>query len=264
MSSKSKVTYSRRDLLQMCGGVAAIFTVGTAGAYTYRKYNQPRTRVGIYRVTAYDKPLEKTIREGLLNFPDVIRRAQAGTVVLKPNLVEYDRSRSVNTNPAVVAAAIAAFRSVGAKNVVVAEGPGHCRDTEWLLEGSDLEHAITTESARFVDLNLDAAHPVKLIPNYMKLDELSFGNTLLGASLIVSLPKLKTHHWAGVTLSLKNMFGTVPGALYGWPKNVLHWNGIDNSIVAINGSLKPHFAIVDGIEGMEGDGPLRGETVRSN
>ena len=34
-----------------------------------------------------------------------------------------------------------------------------------------------------------------------------FGGTLLGASLIVSMPKLKTHHWAGVTLSLKNMFG---------------------------------------------------------
>lgn len=67
-----------------------------------------------------------------------------------------------------------------------------------------------------------------------------------------------------MTLSLKNMFGTVPGALYGWPKNILHWNGIDNSIVAINGSLKPHFAIIDGIHGMEGDGPLRGETVQSN
>ncbi len=148
--------------------------------------------------------------------------------------------------------------------LLLPKDPANCRDTEWLLEGSDLEHAITTESSRFVDLNLDATHPVKLIPNYMKLDELSFSNTLLGASLIVSMPKMKTHHWAGVTLSLKNMFGTVPGALYGWPKNILHWNGIDNSIVAINGSLKPHFAIVDGIEGMEGDGPIRGETVQSN
>ncbi len=42
------------------------------------------------------------------------------------------------------------------------------------------------------------------------------------ADLIVSVPKLKTHHWAGVTLSLKNLFGLVPGCRYGWPKNVLH------------------------------------------
>ena len=52
-------------------------------------------------------------------------------------------------------------------------------------------------------------------PNYTKLDEIEFGGTLLGASLIVSMPKLKTHHWAGVTLSLKNMFGTVPAPSMG-------------------------------------------------
>jgi hypothetical protein len=34
------------------------------------------------------------------------------------------------------------------------------------------------------------------------------------------MPKVKTHHWAGVTLSMKNMFGVVPGSRYGWPKNV--------------------------------------------
>jgi uncharacterized protein (DUF362 family) len=72
------------------------------------------------------------------------------------------------------------------------------------------------------------------------------------------MPKLKTHHWAGVTLSLKNMFGIVPGSCYGWPKNVLHWAGIDRSILDINASARPDFAIVDGILGMEGNGPTQG------
>jgi uncharacterized protein (DUF362 family) len=72
------------------------------------------------------------------------------------------------------------------------------------------------------------------------------------------MPKLKTHHWAGVTLSLKNMFGVVPGSCYGWPKNVLHWAGIDNAILDINAAVKPDFAIVDGIVGMEGNGPIQG------
>ena len=40
------------------------------------------------------------------------------------------------------------------------------------------------------------------------------------------MPKLKTHHWAGMTCSMKNLFGTVPGAVYGWPKNPLHVHGI--------------------------------------
>ena len=69
---------------------------------------------------------------------------------------------------------------------------------------------------------------------------------------------MKTHHWAGATLSLKNLFGTLPGICYGWPKNELHWRGIPNSIIDIALTNTPHLAIVDGIVGMEGDGPLNG------
>ncbi|HKF52520.1 MAG TPA: DUF362 domain-containing protein, partial [Candidatus Acidoferrales bacterium] len=46
---------------------------------------------------------------------------------------------------------------------------------------------------------------------------------------------------------------------YGWPKNVLHWAGIDRSILDINAAARPDFAIVDGIMGMEGNGPLQGD-----
>jgi uncharacterized protein (DUF362 family) len=54
------------------------------------------------------------------------------------------------------------------------------------------------------------------------------------------------------------MFGIVPGSCYGWPKNVLHWAGIDRSILDINAAARPDFAIVDGIMGMEGNGPIQG------
>jgi uncharacterized protein (DUF362 family) len=71
------------------------------------------------------------------------------------------------------------------------------------------------------------------------------------------MPKVKTHHWAGVTLSLKNMFGVVAGVAYGWPKNVLHWKGIDRSILDINAAVPPPVA-ADGIVAMEGVGPRHG------
>ena len=77
--------------------------------------------------------------------------------------------------------------------------------------------------------------------------------------MIVSVAKLKTHHLAGVTLSLKNMFGVMPGIYYGWPKNLLHYAGIESAILDINATLRPHLAIVDGIVGMEGDGPIMGD-----
>jgi len=72
------------------------------------------------------------------------------------------------------------------------------------------------------------------------------------------MPKIKTHHWAGVTLSMKNMFGVVPGAKYGWPKNVLDWRGIHRSILDICATVPIHFVIADGVIAMEGNGPLHG------
>ena len=72
------------------------------------------------------------------------------------------------------------------------------------------------------------------------------------------MPKIKTHHWSGVTLSMKNMFGIVPGSRYGWPKNILHWKGIQESILDLCATVPIHFVIADGIVAMEGNGPLNG------
>jgi uncharacterized protein (DUF362 family) len=72
------------------------------------------------------------------------------------------------------------------------------------------------------------------------------------------MPKIKTHHWAGVTLSMKNMLGVVPGARYGWPKNILHWNGIQESILDVCATVPTHFVIADGVMATEGNGPLNG------
>jgi uncharacterized protein (DUF362 family) len=81
------------------------------------------------------------------------------------------------------------------------------------------------------------------------------------ADVVVSMPKMKTHHWAGVTLSLKNCFGCVPGRVYGWPKNVLHWAGLTEAIVDVAAVVRPDLQIVDGIVGMQGNGPIQGTAM---
>jgi len=55
------------------------------------------------------------------------------------------------------------------------------------------------------------------------------------------------------------MLGIMPGTKYGWPKNKLHTVGLEESILDINHTIKADFAIMDGITGMEGNGPLFGE-----
>ena len=63
---------------------------------------------------------------------------------------------------------------------------------------------------------------------------------------------------------MKNMFGIVPGCRYGWPKNVLHWAGIHESVLDICATVRPHFVIADAIVAMEGDGPLNGTAKELN
>jgi uncharacterized protein (DUF362 family) len=57
---------------------------------------------------------------------------------------------------------------------------------------------------------------------------------------------------------MKNFFGLVPGSVYGWPKNLLHFIGIPRAIVELYRTFPKSFAIVDGVVGMEGNGPIQG------
>jgi uncharacterized protein (DUF362 family) len=216
--------------------------------------------VAVLTASGYDGPLEETVLDGLRAIGADVRGAN---VLLKPNLVEFDPLTSINTEPRLIAAAVLAFRRLGAASVVVGEGPGHRRDVQDVVTRSGLTEALAGVDAPFADLNAAPIQRVTLRSHYTDLGELWLPTPVLDADVVVSMPKMKTHHWAGVTLSLKNLFGTLPGRVYGWPKNILHWAGIEPSILDIAGAVRPGYAIVDGIVGMEGNGPISGEPVES-
>jgi uncharacterized protein (DUF362 family) len=217
--------------------------------------NRPPSRVAIRKVASYGGNLAEAIYETMKEF----RLPVSGkTVLLKPNLVQADPDCVINTHPAVIAAARESFLRLGAGRVVIAEGPGHERDTEAILEAIRLRDWLGRLSGQFVDLNVDEVSQVALRTRASKLRQLFLPAAVLAADFVVSMPKMKTHHWVGATLSLKNLFGIVPGSCYGWPKNVLHWAGIENSILDLATTVRPDFAIVDGIVAMEGNGPIQG------
>ena len=211
-----------------------------------------RSAVAILKAASYSADLAGLLRRGAelcgLN-------AKGKRVLLKPNLVEFTSTTAINTHVAVIAAAIDLFKSLGAAEVLIGEGPGHRRDTIALAEEADYRRGIGQFDSLFTDLNRD---DVSAVRGFADLPEIYLPSTVLQADLIVSLAKMKTHHWAGATLSMKNFFGLVPGSIYGWPKNQLHQIGIDRSIAELHRILPKSFAIVDGIVGMEGNGPIQG------
>ncbi len=254
---------SRRRWLVGTGALA--LGVGSAGWLWSQSERFQRAATFIGRAVAYDASLEQRIREGLTQLGWGRSHVRDKSVMLKPNLVEPTiEAPHVNTHPAVIRAVAEVFRRWDAREVFVAEGQGHIRDGWLVLEQSGLEPVLREAKLEFVDLNHDDIFATRNRLGLTSLKELYLPATLRRADLIVSLPKMKTHHWAGVTLSMKNLFGTMPGICYGWPKNVLHHCGIDRSILDITATVQPDLAIVDGIIGMEGDGPIMGTPRHAN
>jgi uncharacterized protein (DUF362 family) len=236
----------RRDFL-VASGAAALAGCG-------RKAPGPPAQVSIARAPRYDQSLYATVREIVAQHGLDVR---GKNVLLKPNLVEFEPTSTINTHPMLVHAVYEAFRSMGAQ-VQIAEGPGHRRNTLDMADAAGYFHTIPGFEDAFTDLNLDDVSRVHPARQFSQLGKLYLPNTALRADLLVSIPKMKTHHWTAATLSMKNLFGVVPGGVYGWPKNVLHWAGIHECIADLHALFPRQFAIVDGIVGMEGNGPIQG------
>ena len=259
--ANARATFDRRTLI--VGGGSAV-----AGAIATRWYLQHRQAapglpdsneaVFVARNQKYDGTLERTIRDGLLATGLKPTDWEGKRVLLKPNMVEPNRAvPHMTTHPAMIAAAAEVFRRWGAV-VTVGEGPGHVRDTEMALVESGVQEQLTASKLAFADLNYEEVRWIKNAGKASKLEGFYFPRSVVEADLVVSMPKMKTHHWVGFTAALKNLYGTIPGIKYGWPKNVLHHAGIPQTVFDINASLPKAIAVVDGIVCMEGDGPIMG------
>ncbi len=178
-------------------------------------------------------------------------------VLLKPNFVEFHQGRPINTDIRLIRQVSEACLSLGAVEVAVAEASGHRRDPWYSVYNPSLRKELDRR-VHCIDLNHGQAVRLANKGPYTGMPHFYVAAPIAAADVVISMPKLKTHHWVGVTLSMKNLFGTLPGIFYGWPKNILHHRGIRNSIVDLALTVPVHYAIVDGVIGMEGDGPIMG------
>jgi uncharacterized protein (DUF362 family) len=250
--SSTRYNFTRRDFIPIAGASVLAGYAGFEGAKPKSISKPESSSVAIVKARSYSDDLVKRMIEGVRTCGLDVRGLK---ILLKPNLVEFDPATCINTEVSMVAAALEVFHTLGAAEVAIGEGPGHRRDTYALAEMARYRKEIPGFDAVFVDLNRDDVSPVQ---GFADRGEIYLPNSALRADLIVSLAKMKTHHWAGATLSMKNFFGLVPGSVYGWPKNELHHVGIDKSIVELSRIFRRSFAIVDGIIGMEGNGPIQG------
>src|SRR5207249_4638212 len=91
-----------------------------------------QTAVHIAKANDYNQDLAGTLGRQYEVFRQRVPLA-GKRVVIKPNIVEYHRDKVINTHPHVVAAVIELCKQEGAAEVIVAEGPGHWRNVEYLV-----------------------------------------------------------------------------------------------------------------------------------
>jgi uncharacterized protein (DUF362 family) len=260
MSLKSM---SRREFVRLAGTSAlaawpAVSFSGGPGQSTGQAPTAPLLQVALISCLDYGT---ETLRAALKAGWETSRppEVRGKRIVIKPNMADVSRDRPIHTDPRLIDALILHLSDLGPREIVLAEGTPQDRDSEDLFRRSGYEALARRRGVRLVDLNYDDLAPAKSVnPKATLLRDMWLPKTIITADVLISVPKLKTHKLAGITLSMKNIFGILPGMVYGWPKNTLHWNGIPLSICEINGTIKTHYSIVDGIVGMEGPGPIMG------
>ncbi|MBS7628301.1 DUF362 domain-containing protein [Candidatus Bathyarchaeota archaeon] len=177
------------------------------------------------------KALKKINAEELLS--------QKDRVLIKPNYITADHpSTGVTTDGRIVEGLVRFLRALGIESIIIAEGSGMA-DTMEAFKVAGLLELAGRYGLRLVDLNKDELVMVE-IPRAMALKRVKIAKTALESTFIVSVPKLKVHRMAGVTLSMKNMMGVV------MPKGSVH-SPLDEKIVDLNLVIKPNLAVVDGI-----------------
>lgn len=188
--------------------------------------------------------------------------ASGAKVLLKPNAGRMTRPMSgVDTHPEVIAAAIDAFREAGAQ-VSVGDSPIAGVRSLAALEMCGIAAVARARDVRVIDF--DEPPPVSVsVEQGLAIRELKVCAPVLEHDLVVSVPVMKTHMHTVVTLALKNM----KGCLWRRSKTDLHMlepiaghqdRSLDIAIADMTTVLRPHFAIIDGMVGLEGLGPGAG------
>jgi uncharacterized protein (DUF362 family) len=243
---------NRREFIPLAAAGLLAGYAGFRGGRQTAPQRNARSVVTLRKSASYDEDLAGSLLEGLRGSGVEVSGKK---VLLKPNLAGFTSDEFTNTNVAVVAAAFAAFQELGAAEVLIGDAPEFHRDTYALAEAAGYRDRIPNFDDVFVDLNGDDVSPVA---GLLDGADIYLPTTALRADLVVSIAKMKTDSRLGAALSMTNLFGLIPGSVYGWPQEKAHGLGSAKVAPELARIFRRSFAIVDGVWGMEGQGPVAG------
>ncbi len=270
---------TRRDFLRtsLLGGLAAVGTTRLAGLV--RAADEAAAAKSTSRVALFhgDDRADIAFR-ALKVYEQAVSRAIGNRrVVVKPNNVAIDRPLCA-THAGCLEGILEFLKSIGKlQNAVIAESAG----TGPTLDGFENYHYTDLArkySVKLIDLDKEETERVHVFdekdfrPHPVRMSKLLLDPN----NYIISAAKLKTHDQVVATLSLKNIIvgapvkdrgfrfgkGAKPGAKSDKP--IVHGNSfraLNYNLFDLSRRLHPHLAVIDGYDGMEGNGPVGGTLV---
>lgn len=225
-------------------------------------------KVGIVECLSYEQNEVNEKIEKLLSMIDGLGKIEKDkTVVIKANLVSaIHPDKCATTHPSIVEAVAKAVIGKGAKCIVAdsSGGPFNSVYMNSVYKATQMNVACANSGA---ELNQDFGYDMVENENAVMHKKLPIINVVAKADLVINIAKLKTHTFMGYSGAVKNLFGVIPGLM----KVEMHGNFKDqysfsSYIVDINETIKDKLClnIIDGVIGMEGEGPTGGTPKRMN
>lgn len=213
---------------------------------------------GQVRVMAAWTPaqVKAEVEWGLQCFEDSLPQDRGTRILIKPNM-NNDLAALIgnSTDLRVLCSLIEALKNRGYNKIQVADGSNvgvHRRGINTFAR-LRIDKLVPRYGVSILDLNQDGGVPVPLQAGARP----HIARAVMDAEFLISVPKIKTHAEAGLSCALKNWVGICTGQ----DKREMH-RDLGRNIMAINEVVKPDLILVDGLVGMEGNGPGDGEPFR--
>jgi len=229
---KESYGFSRRDWLATAGLAASVLAAQRAQAAP------PAAAVSIAKVPSYDEDLVAHFQKMFDQIGGIGSQVQGKTVAIKVNLTGANRFEGYTAgdthwvHPRVVGAVTAVFGKLGARRIRILESANGRRPNakleDKLLSGGWDVAAIRNAAplVEFEDTDGPQGKPYSTLKVSNKpyiFPAFNLNQSYVDCDFFVSLGKMKNHEEMGVTMSIKNMFGVTPTALYGGREPMFHY-----------------------------------------
>lgn len=214
-------------------------------------------RCGDYRTENVEAAVEAALVH-LGGIEDIIRPGMR--VYVKPNLLlKRTPDRHTTTHPAVLEAVVRCVQKCGAQ-AIIGDSPGGPFTPSRLRDVYTAAGMAEVAQKTGAQLNYDVETQEVYMPHGVAVKRMTLCAAALRADAVISVAKLKTHGMTFFSGAVKNLYGVVPGTV----KVEYHYRlpdpaSFSNMLLDLSEQVKPVLSVIDGIVGMEGNGPSSGD-----